>query len=101
VEQSGPATSEDPAFQPRPPLAAPTLVDLCRLSDEAWRALLKGKRDAARRPGRIRARLRMRRGVCRRRPRRFARASLRGHASARFPKSRTRLRGREGAGGAR
>lgn len=41
--------SEDPAWQPRPPLASPKLIDLCRLSDEAWRALLKG--SAMRRAG--------------------------------------------------
>jgi epoxyqueuosine reductase len=41
--------SEDPAWQPRPPLAFPRLLDLCRMSDEAWRALLKG--SAMRRAG--------------------------------------------------
>jgi epoxyqueuosine reductase len=36
------ATSDDPAWQPRASLGYPRLLDLCRLSDEAWRAQLKG-----------------------------------------------------------
>jgi epoxyqueuosine reductase len=43
------ATSDDPAWQPREGLAFPALIDLCRLSDDAWRALLKG--SAMRRAG--------------------------------------------------
>jgi epoxyqueuosine reductase len=35
------ATSGDPAWQPREPLRAPRLIDLCRLSDDAWRAILR------------------------------------------------------------
>jgi epoxyqueuosine reductase len=35
------ATSGDPAWQPRAPLRAPRLLDLCRLSDDGWRALLR------------------------------------------------------------
>jgi epoxyqueuosine reductase len=95
------ATSEDPAFQPRPALAAPTLVDLCRLSDEAWRALLKG--SAMRRAGlrRIRRTLAY---ATRRLPApsaAIARASLRGHASAAFPEVADAIAWAEGAGGAR
>ena len=43
------ATSEDPVWQPRDGLLFPKLIDLCRLSDDAWRALLKG--SAMRRAG--------------------------------------------------
>ncbi len=52
------AVSDDPAWQPRDGLAFPRLVDLCRLSDDAWRTLLKG--SAMRRAGlrRIRRSLR-------------------------------------------
>ena len=35
------ATSADPAWQSRPTLQAPTLIDLCVLSDDDWRALLR------------------------------------------------------------
>jgi len=35
------AASDDPAWQPREPLRAPRLLDLCRLSDDGWRALLR------------------------------------------------------------
>ena len=35
------AVSDDPAWQPRPALDAPRLLDLCRLSDDAWHALLR------------------------------------------------------------
>ena len=35
------ATSGDAAWQPRQDLAAPRLLDLCRLSDEAWRAIIR------------------------------------------------------------
>jgi epoxyqueuosine reductase len=48
------AVSDDPAWQPREGLAFPRLLDLCRLSDEAWRALLKG--SAMRRAGLTRIR---------------------------------------------
>src|SRR6185295_3020001 len=43
------AESADPAWQPRPGLASPRLLDLCRLSDEAWRGLIRG--SAMRRAG--------------------------------------------------
>jgi epoxyqueuosine reductase len=43
------AASADPAWQPRQGLAFPPLMDLCRLSDDGWRALLKG--SALRRAG--------------------------------------------------
>jgi epoxyqueuosine reductase len=43
------ATSDDPAWQPRAPLAAPRLIDLCRLSDAEWSALIGG--SAIRRAG--------------------------------------------------
>ena len=35
------ATSDDAAWQPRDALVAPTLIDLCRLSDEAWREIVR------------------------------------------------------------
>jgi epoxyqueuosine reductase len=43
------AVSDDPAWQPRDPLAFPRLLDLCKLSDEAWRALIAN--SAMRRAG--------------------------------------------------
>jgi epoxyqueuosine reductase len=43
------AVSEELAWQPRPVLAFPALLDLCRLSDEDWRRTLKG--SAMRRAG--------------------------------------------------
>jgi epoxyqueuosine reductase len=43
------AQSDDPAWQPRDGLAFPKLLDLCRLSDDAWRAMLRG--SAMRRAG--------------------------------------------------
>src|SRR5205814_1081369 len=43
------AVSDDAAWQPRAGLAFPRLLDLCRLSDDAWRAQLKG--SAMRRAG--------------------------------------------------
>ncbi|HYN07278.1 MAG TPA: tRNA epoxyqueuosine(34) reductase QueG [Vicinamibacterales bacterium] len=43
------ATSDDAAWQPRDGLAYPRLLDLCRLTDDAWRALLRG--SAMRRAG--------------------------------------------------
>ncbi len=43
------AVSDDSAWQPRAGLASPRLIDLCRLSDEGWRAQLKG--SAMRRAG--------------------------------------------------
>jgi epoxyqueuosine reductase len=43
------AVSDDPAWQPRDGLMFPRLLDLCRLSDEGWRARLKG--SAMRRAG--------------------------------------------------
>jgi epoxyqueuosine reductase len=41
--------SADPAWQPRPALQAPTLIDLCLRTDAEWSALLKG--SALRRAG--------------------------------------------------
>jgi epoxyqueuosine reductase len=46
--------SADPAWQARPGLAFPRLMDLCRLTDEAWRGLLVG--SALRRAGLARLR---------------------------------------------
>jgi epoxyqueuosine reductase len=43
------AVSDAPEWQPRPGLDFPPLIDLCRLSDEAWRTLLRG--SALRRGG--------------------------------------------------
>jgi epoxyqueuosine reductase len=43
------AVSDDAAWQPRGGLAFPRLLDLCRLSDDAWRAHLKN--SAMRRAG--------------------------------------------------
>jgi epoxyqueuosine reductase len=43
------AASGDAAWQPRDGLAFPRLLDLCRLTDDAWRALLRG--SAMRRAG--------------------------------------------------
>jgi epoxyqueuosine reductase len=43
------AVSPGPAWQPRAALDFPRLIDLCRLSDDGWRALLKG--SAMRRAG--------------------------------------------------
>ena len=41
--------SPDPAWQPREALAGARLIDLCRLSDDAWRTLIQG--SAMRRAG--------------------------------------------------
>jgi epoxyqueuosine reductase len=35
------ATSTDPAWQPREELGSARLIDLCRLSDDAWRSVLR------------------------------------------------------------
>jgi epoxyqueuosine reductase len=43
------AESTDPVWQAREPLAAPTLIALCRMTDDAWRQVLKG--SAMRRAG--------------------------------------------------
>lgn len=43
------ATSDDPAWQPRDGLLYPRLIDLCQMSDDAWRPLMKG--SAMRRAG--------------------------------------------------
>ncbi|HUF47543.1 MAG TPA: tRNA epoxyqueuosine(34) reductase QueG [Vicinamibacterales bacterium] len=48
------ATSDDPDWQPRRALLYPKLVDLCRLSDEGWRLLLR--QSALRRAGLARLR---------------------------------------------
>jgi epoxyqueuosine reductase len=43
------AEADDPAWRPREALHASSLLDLCRLSDEAWRDLIRG--SAMRRAG--------------------------------------------------
>jgi epoxyqueuosine reductase len=43
------AVSDAAEWQPRDALASPRLIDLCRLTDDAWRALLRG--SAMRRAG--------------------------------------------------
>src|SRR5262245_59019190 len=43
------AESDDSAWQPRAGLAFPWLLDLCRMTDDAWRALIRG--SAMRRAG--------------------------------------------------
>jgi len=43
------ATSDDPSWRPREGLAFPRLLDLCRLTDDAWRALIR--QSAMRRAG--------------------------------------------------
>jgi epoxyqueuosine reductase len=43
------ATTDDEAWQPREGFASPRLLDLCRLTDDAWRTLLRG--SAMRRAG--------------------------------------------------
>lgn len=43
------AESTDPAWQAREPLRSPNLLELCRMSDAAWRAVMKG--SAMRRAG--------------------------------------------------
>jgi epoxyqueuosine reductase len=43
------ATSDDPAWQPRDGLAFPRLLDLCLMTDDAWRALIR--ESAMRRAG--------------------------------------------------
>jgi len=43
------AESADPAWQARDPLASPNLIELCRMTDQAWRRVLKG--SAMRRAG--------------------------------------------------
>jgi epoxyqueuosine reductase len=43
------ATSSDPAWRPRDALTSPRLIDLCRLTDQAWRALMRD--SAMRRAG--------------------------------------------------
>jgi epoxyqueuosine reductase len=48
------ATTGDAAWQPREGLAFPRLIELCRMSDEAWRPLIKG--SAMRRAGMRRVR---------------------------------------------
>lgn len=79
------ATSDDRAWQPREPLASATLLDLCRLSDDAWRTLLKG--SAMRRAGlrRIRRTLAYATRQLPKPAAQQARDSLRGQPSAAFP----------------
>jgi epoxyqueuosine reductase len=79
------ATSGDPAWQPRGPLAAPTLLSLCRLTDDAWRLLLRG--SAMRRAGlrRIRRTLAYAASHAPEPERREALDVLRRHRTARAP----------------
>jgi epoxyqueuosine reductase len=48
------ATSDDPAWQPREGFLYPRLIDLCRMTDDRWRPLMKG--SAMRRAGMRRVR---------------------------------------------
>jgi epoxyqueuosine reductase len=79
------ATSEDPAWQPRDALREPRLIDLCRLTDDAWRRLLKA--SAMRRAGlrRIRRSLAYASAHLPADDARVALDALDGHPSARDP----------------
>jgi len=94
------ATSGDPAWQPRDGLGFPQLVDLCRLSDEAWRRLLAG--SAMRRAGLRRIRRSLAYAAAHLAPREASAAldALSGHETAGVPEvaeaidwARTRLDG--------
>jgi epoxyqueuosine reductase len=76
------ATSEDAAWQPRDALAAPRLLDLCRLTDAEWITLLKG--SAMKRAGlhRIRRSLAYAAASLPPAERRLAGSALGAHASA-------------------
>jgi epoxyqueuosine reductase len=84
--------SDDPAWQPRGSLASPSLLELCRLSDEAWRALIRG--SAMRRAGlrRIRRSLAHAAGHLDRQNRQEALAALEAHESGRFPEVANAIR---------
>ena len=77
--------SEDDAWSPREGLAAPRLLDLCRLSDDAWRRLIKG--SAMRRAGLRRIRRSLAYAASALPPAEAAAgvAALEAHASAQFP----------------
>jgi epoxyqueuosine reductase len=79
------ATSDDEAWQPRGPLASSRLLDLCRLTDEAWHAVLRG--SALRRAGlrRLRRSLALAAAHAPEETRREALEALRAHPSARQP----------------
>jgi len=84
--------SDDPAWQPRGSLAAPSLIELCRLSDEAWRALIRG--SAMRRAGlrRIRRSLAHATRHLDGPHRQEALAALETHESGRFPEVANAIR---------
>jgi epoxyqueuosine reductase len=79
------AVSGDPAWTARAPLAAPSLLVLCRLTDDAWRALLRG--SAMRRAGlrRIRRSLAYAAAHAPAPRRQEALAALSAHPSSTFP----------------
>jgi epoxyqueuosine reductase len=79
------AQAGDPAWRPREGLRAPGLLDLCRLTDEAWRDLIRG--SALRRAGlrRIRRSLAYAAATLDPHERREALDALSGFASAGFP----------------
>ena len=83
--RAGAAATEDGAWQPRDGLARARLIDLCRLSDEAWRALIRG--SAMRRAGlrRIRRSLAYATSDLDPQERRDAIDALGAHASSTFP----------------
>ena len=77
--------SDDAAWQPRDPFQSAGLLDLCRLSDEGWRALLRG--SAMRRAGlrRIRRTLAYAAQHLDAAEQREALSALSAHESSRFP----------------
>ena len=77
--------SPDDAWAPREGLAAPRLLDLCRLSDEAWRRVIKG--SAMRRAGLRRIRRSLAYAASALPPAETAAglAALEEHSSAQFP----------------
>jgi epoxyqueuosine reductase len=79
------ATSADPAWQPRAALRFPRLVDLCALSDDEWRRLVRG--SALRRAGLSRIRRSLACAAARLPPAeaRVALDALAAHASGRAP----------------
>ena len=79
------AESADPAWHPRESLASPSLLELCRMTDEAWRRVLKG--SAMRRAGLrgIRRSLAYAANHLPPASRAEALTALGGHASAAFP----------------
>ena len=79
------AEADDPAWQPREGLRGPDLLALCRLTDEAWRDLIRG--SALRRAGLRRIRRSLAYAACALGPADRAEAmnALSGCASAAFP----------------